>query len=218
MRRSEALARDARAAVELSRLGLAYLPWTASALRPAAMVQLVNEIIINGRRTVVEFGAGISTLYLARVLSGVGGQLMSFEDDADWAQIVRNLLEQNGLAGVAQVIDAPLASCQQALAGLQWHDAEVVTEALAAVSIDMIVVDGPKAFEAGKALARYPALPMLQDRLAPRCAVVLDDAGRAGEQEVLARWQALPGFDLDVEIAHSGLALCRRGGHFHTGM
>ncbi len=217
MRRGEALARDARAAVELSRLGLDYVPWTASALRPAAMVQIINEISINGRRTVVEFGTGISTLYLARALRG-GGRLIAFEDDAGWAEVVRRLLEAQGLAGAVQIVDAPLAACAQGVGGLKWYDEAVVTGALAGVSIEMVLVDGPKAFEAGKALARYPAFPVVRDFLAPRCAVILDDAERAGEQQVLARWRGLPGFDFDVEVSDAGIAMCRRGDYFHTGM
>ena len=55
--------------------------------------------------------------------------------------------------------------------------------------IDLLVVDGPPAFAVGFAHARYPALPVLRDRLAPGATVVLDDVERPGEQEVLRRWE-----------------------------
>jgi predicted O-methyltransferase YrrM len=218
LRRGETAARDARAATELSRLGLPYLPWTASALRPAAMVQLVNEVLINQRRTVVELGAGLSTLYLAQVLAGTGGQLISFEDDAGWADIVRGQLAQLGLAGAARIIVAPLGASKHSQGGLEWYDEAAVSTALAGLTPDMVLIDGPPAFAPGKALARYPALPMVLPRLAKRCAVVLDDCDRAGERQVLAAWRTLPGFDFDVDMTDAGIAVLRRGGHYHTGM
>lgn len=217
-RRHAALVQDARAATELSRLGLAYTPWTASALRPAAVALLVNEVLINRRRTVVEFGAGISTLHLAKALAGTGGQLISIEDDPGWAEVVGELLSQHGLDDAVRIVVAPLAPCRHACDGLGWYAGPIITAALAGLSIDMVVVDGPKAFEPGKALARYPAWLAVRDHLAPACLLALDDFERAGEQAVLALWQALPGFDLAVTASHTGLALCSRGPAFHTAM
>lgn len=218
LRRNESAARDARAATELSRLGLPYLPWTTSALRPAAMVQLVNEVLINHRRTVVEFGSGLSTLYLAHVLAGTGGQLLSIEDDAGWAELVRGQLAQLGLADTARIIVAPLGASAHGQGGLEWYDDTAVGTALAGITPDMVLIDGPPAYAPGKALARYPALPMMLPRLAQRCAVVLDDCDRAGERQVLAGWRALPGFDFDVETTDAGIVLLRRGGHYNSRM
>ena len=56
-------------------------------------------------------------------------------------------------------------------------------------SIDLLVVDGPPAFEPGCGLARHRALVVLHDRLVAGATVVLDDVERAGEQEVLGRWE-----------------------------
>ena len=39
--------------------------------------------------------------------------------------------------------------------------------------------------------SRYPALPALEPRLAPGAIVVLDDATRPGEREILERWSEL---------------------------
>jgi predicted O-methyltransferase YrrM len=218
LRRSETAARDARAATELSRLGLPYMPWTASALRPSAMVQLVNEVLINDRRTVVEFGSGLSTLYLAHVLAGRGGQLISIEADPGWADIVRGQLAELGLSDTTRIIVAPLGTSAHGQNGLDWYDEAAVCAALAGLTPDMVLVDGPPAFAPGKALARYPALPMMLPRLARRCAVILDDCDRAGERQVLAAWRALPGFDFEVDLTDAGIAMLRRGGHYNTQM
>ena len=52
----------------------------------------------------------------------------------------------------------------------------------------MLLVDGPVGALGPQ--ARYPALPLLRERLLPGAVVLLDDADRPEEQEVLARWQA----------------------------
>ena len=70
---------------------------------------------------------------------------------------------------------------------LAWYD-EAAIDATVDV-IDLLVVDGPPAFDAGFGLARHRALPALRDRLVPGATVVLDDIERPGEQEVLRRWE-----------------------------
>jgi predicted O-methyltransferase YrrM len=216
LRQSRALALDARAATELSRLGLPFLPWTSSSLRPAAMWQLLNEVIINQRLNVVELGAGVSTLAFAKVLGPLGGRLISIEDDAGWATVVRGLLAQHGLGAVVTIVEAPLAPCAAAADGLDWFSHDAVLAALAGFEIDLLLVDGPKAFETGRALARLPAWPVLGGFMAARSAIALDDAARDGEREVMRRWQADPAFDYDVALQASGVALATRGPAFNS--
>ncbi len=216
LRRSEALMLDARAATELSRLGLPFLPWTSSSLRPAAMLQLLNEVIINRRLRVLELGAGVSTIAFAKVLGPMGGRLVSVEDDPEWATIVRGLLIDHGLADVVQIVDAPLRPCAAAAGGLDWFEQEPIATALADGQIDLLLVDGPKAFDAELALARLPAWPVLGRYMAARSAIALDDAERPGEVKVLARWQADAGFDFHTALQASGIALCTRGAAFNS--
>lgn len=213
-----ARADDARASTELSRMGLGFTPWTASALRPAALLQLVNEILINRRDIVVELGAGISTLYLAKALAQIGGRLVSIEDDAEWSGIVKAMLDREGLGNHVQIITAPLGHCVAAEPGLEWYDPAIVGAALAGTAIDLLLIDGPKAYTSRQALARLPAWRMLGRHLAPRAAMALDDADRPGETAILARWQADPDFDFEIEAGPAGLALCRRGSFYTTAL
>lgn len=208
------LAADARAATELSRLQLGFQPWTAAALRPAAMLQILNDIIINQRRSVVELGAGLSTLHIARVLAEHGGHLISIEDDADWLALVTAMLEKAGLSAQVTLVHAPLVRCRQALDGLDWYDVAAVEAGLAGAAIDLLLIDGPKAFDTPRRHARYPAYPVLGPALAPRSALALDDAGREGERHVMASWRRLPGFDFEVHGIASGMQMATRGPAF----
>jgi hypothetical protein len=60
------------------------------------------------------------------------------------------------------------------------------------------------AWSLGDERSPYPALPLLRDRLAPGCLVVLDDAQREGERWVIERWRAE--FPLDLQPTARRLA------------
>jgi predicted O-methyltransferase YrrM len=192
-------------------LGGGYLPWSSGAMRPAGLVTICNEIALGGRRRVVELGAGASTVLLARLLreQGSGATLDAIEHDARWAQWVNERLAQEGLASVARVTLAPLGPHPLALDELPWYAPSALEAALAGAPVDLLVVDGPPAYEAGAALARYPALPALLPFLAPDAIVVLDDVVRDGEAAVLARWEQESGMRFERRPLEA-IALGRR--------
>ncbi|MER9862381.1 class I SAM-dependent methyltransferase [Mesorhizobium sp. M0185] len=184
---------NTRAAVELSRLGLPYMPWSDASLLPSALQVVLNEIEINSRKTIVEFGSGISTVYIAQILSRLGGRIVSFESDAEWATFVEDRLAALNLSEFASVVHAPLGPCTLSKNGLDWYDQAAVAAAVQDLSVDCVLVDGPPAYKTGYELARYPALPALQAQLAPDYAVFLDDIHRLGEKQILRLWADLFG-------------------------
>lgn len=196
-----------------------YLPWGSGAMRPAGLVTVCNDIVLNGRRRVVELGSGISTVLLARLLcqrSPVDGfRLAAVEHDARWAQWVTEQLDREGTGSDVVVVHAPLAPHPRAEPGLSWYDDAALIEglhtALQGDPIDLLLVDGPPAYAAGQGLARYPALPVLGNLLAPGATVLLDDAERPGEQEVLRRWEHETGHDFDRRVDQVGMAVATIG-------
>ncbi|MER8423312.1 class I SAM-dependent methyltransferase [Mesorhizobium sp. M1403] len=182
------LSNDTRAAAELSRLGLPYLPWSDASLLPSALQVVLNEIEINSRKTIVEFGSGISTIYIAKVLSRVGGRIVSFESDVEWATFVEDRLSALNLSEFVSVVRAPLGPSKLSRNNLNWYDQGIVASALEDLSIDCVLIDGPPAYEVGYEMARYPALPALKEHLAQDYVVFLDDIHRAGEQKILQLW------------------------------
>lgn len=180
-----------------------YLPWSTGAMRPAALVQVCNDIVWNARTHVVECGSGVSTVVLARLLRQLErpATLVSLEHDARWADLVTDLLEREGLGDVARVVHAPLEEQPS------WYARDAV-QATSPV-IDLLVVDGPPAYAAGEGERRAPALATFDERLSPGATVVLDDANRPGEQRVLATWEATTPWRFTVDEA-SGLAVGHR--------
>ena len=176
-----------------------FLPWSEGAMSPAGLARVATEISFAERRVVVELGSGISTVVLARLARELSGTLISVEHLPEWAGWVRRALQRDGLGTVATVLEAPLRPHPLALGGAPWY-AEDALSALPDEGIELLLVDGPPGYGAGMARSRYPALPLLADRLAPGALVVLDDAGREGEAEILDRWEAELGFAFDRRV------------------
>ncbi len=173
-----------------------FLPWSEGAMSPAGLARVAAEISFAERRVVVELGSGISTVVLARLARQLSGAVVSVEHLPEWAGWVRRALQRDGLESVATVLEAPLRPHPLALGGAPWY-AEDALAALPDKGIELLLVDGPPGYGAGMARSRYPALPRLADRLAPGALVVLDDAEREGEAQILNRWEAELGFAFD---------------------
>ncbi len=68
-------------------------------------------------------------------------------------------------------------------------------------------MDGPPAYEEEIKYSRYPAVPYFLQQLAEDFTIILDDANRQGEQEIIQRWQKL--LEREFEIAEGEIAIAR---------
>lgn len=146
---------------------------------------IVDHILENKPKLVVEFGTGASTLIIAAALKQAGGgQLISFEQHEDFVEATRLWLAEHKLD--ADVRAVPLRPAD-GWPGL-WYDHGPLPR-----GIDLMVVDGPP----------WTIHPMtrggaatLFDNIAPGGTIMLDDAARPGERLVARRWRkARPDFD-----------------------
>lgn len=172
-------------------------------------IELVRTVVDRKPHTIVELGSGSSTVILATLARKTGrGAIYSLDHDATYADLTRRQLRDAGLESYATVIDAPLE--RHTLSDgteTEWYNAETITRL--PEKIDLLLVDGPPA-KIG-ALARYPALPILYNRLAPGATVLLDDAGRRKETTVFERWLTeYPAFSGTVLKTSHGLGVLRR--------
>jgi predicted O-methyltransferase YrrM len=142
--------------------------------------------VLADRREIVELGSGVSTIVLARLAREREGRLTALEHDPDWAGVVRSQLKREGMTHVARLVEAPLEAHPLALDDAPWYAERAVAELPEA--IELLLVDGPPGYGDGMERSRYPALPALEPRLSPGAMVILDDATRPAEREILERW------------------------------
>ncbi|GAA0475363.1 hypothetical protein Aca07nite_14280 [Actinoplanes capillaceus] len=177
------------------------------ALNPTGLLELLHLIRTRKPRLVLELGSGTSSVWIAYVLEKSGGKLVSLDHEPGYANRTRQALTAHGLTKVATVRDAPLAPVNIEGRDYPWYDPEALADLH---DIDFVLIDGPPA--AVGADARYPALHMIEKRLADRATVVFDDAGRPDEQAALAAWtQRYDGLTREGELLgrHAVLAFAR---------
>ncbi len=201
---------DAVALQILAPLSNIYQPWNPSAIRPSALVKILNEIVLNRRSCIVECGGGISTVYIAQALKQQHkGHLYTIEDNLNWIEILKSLLEEQGLSEYVTIIPAPLVTCQFSLENNLWYDLSVFRSHIEPRTIDLLLIDGPPAYDRSRRLSRYPALPMLRDFLAPNLTIILDDINRSGEAEILVKWANEFGLTFEKHLYDGDIAIAR---------
>jgi predicted O-methyltransferase YrrM len=178
--------RDKRALLDRLDLPHDALPNLGSWKADMGLLTLLTDHIFAARpRIVVEFGAGASTLILARALQKAGGgSLISFDQHRVFVDATRAWLADHGLE--ADLRAAPLRPVR-GWPGL-WYDHGPLPG-----RIDLMVVDGPPwtvhPFTRGAAASLFC-------QIAPGGTIMLDDAARPGERFVAHRWRReWPDFD-----------------------
>jgi Methyltransferase domain len=210
---------DAFAVQALGALGGNYLPWSPFSMSPKAVMTVVNEAMLYEAAKIVELGAGLSTVFLARYLRQWqvrGGHIITVDDNVDWLNRVRHFLELEQLSSYVDPIYAPLTDWTPDGDSLRmsserrwehelptrWYSGGPISDALDGTKVDLLLVDGPRG---RRTISRYPALPVLMESLHDESAVMLDDAHRPPEQEIIARWSALSSFEFryhdEVKVA-----------------
>jgi predicted O-methyltransferase YrrM len=132
---------------------------------------------------VLECSSGVSTVILARALQLNGsGHVYSLEHDPIFAERTRDILRRFDLDDIATVFTAPFIDTR--LPG--WEGKWYSTSSLGRTKVDLLVVDGPP--QATSTLARYPAVPVLMERMSATAVIVADDTDREDDAIAVSRW------------------------------
>jgi predicted O-methyltransferase YrrM len=197
-------------------LGYPYLSFTDFAMRPFCLNHIINDISINSRESIIEFGAGISTIVIARLIkkNNLNSRIISVEHVEEWAKVINENLVKENLNDVASVFYAPLKPCDLSLDQNLWYDLDLLDKKLKGQRFDMVIIDGPPAWEASKTRARYPAVPYIIDKLKEKFSIYLDDVNRKGEQDTVERW--IKQYGMQFRVTGTSLAYYYREKAFST--
>ena len=177
-----------------------FIPFSAWAISPSTILHVLNDITLNKRQNVIEFGAGASTFYIAKLIKvlDLNTVFYSIESDKYWAEEIQNQIQILKIEDFVKVIYAPLTPISGNIAlrnQKKWYDPNLLEEKLPKkISFDLLLVDGP--FGGSSPFARYSAVPFLKSKLAANFSIFLDDVNRPDEQEIIREWSEF----LDCEI------------------
>ena len=176
---------------------------------PDFLRHAVSLVLSRKPATVMELGSGASTIVIAYCLKRLGsGRIVSVDHEARFAGITAGLIEEHGLQDFATVLHLPLSPVMIEGREYLWYS---MNDFELKAPIDCLVIDGPPYHV--HPLARYPAIPLLLDRLAPEAAILLDDALRPEEKRIARMWQSeFPEFTFAKLEAEKGALLVTRSG------
>jgi|AntRauTorckE6833_2_1112554.scaffolds.fasta_scaffold09490_2 predicted O-methyltransferase YrrM len=181
---------------------------TKWAAKPDLAVTVMEYIQLLKPDFILEAGSGVTTLVSGYTLKKNNkGKILSLDHDEFYGNKTNQQLQKHGLSNLASVVFAPIKEHQLEGKSWKWYSTDNVSTQQ---KIDLLIVDGPPVKTQQN--ARYPALPLFYDRLSEKAVVILDDAGRDSESEILTQWQnKYPEFELEFIPSKKGIAVLTRG-------
>ncbi len=183
-------------------------PLRGWATSPDVLLRLHAHIIAIRPRVIVEIGSGASTLVIADALRQNGvGKLISIEHSDHYGAQTLGMLHAESLEGWVDLRIGELEAWEGE--HLNPEDAEKpslwypVSLLEGVENVDLLWVDGPPG--ATCLFSRYPALPVLADKLSPKAEVWMDDTIRQEEKYICERWASDHGFELEYLTLEKGL-------------
>lgn len=195
---------------------LPYLPFNGGALRPICIAYILNEIIINQRKMILEFGSGLSTIMMARLIkkNNLDVKIFSVEHNQEWASIIERYLEKENLRQYVNIIRTDLKEIKTNLGNVNWYEYNTIINNINHNKFDLIIVDGPPANAENIKYSRYPALINMTDNFEEDFCLILDDANRKGEQQIIKSFLDM-NQDLSFSLISNTIAVFRTSNNFN---
>ena len=167
------------------------IPSTVVSLQPTTINWIVNDIVINRRRAILELGAGTSTQIVAqclrqlRVNDGLARTFVSVEENADWVAHLQRIIAADGNTDFVRLEHVPRA---QGPGGF-WYDEQRLNAVLGELRPDVLVIDGPAIKRVKQTADRSRVYAFFRDRMAPGGYIIfVDDTIRAAERQLAEEW------------------------------
>ena len=169
----------------------------------AANLDYLEEVAkraVSAAGPVLECGSGATTILLGVLCAKREIEVWSLEHSPEWQARIVELLERSGISG-SGVCSAPLVEYGE----FDWYDPPL---AKLPKNFALVICDGPPGSTKG---GRYGLLPVMNDRLGSGSYVLVDDAGRPAEAEMIERWEREFQFETETFNAQGGkFAVMRR--------
>ena len=162
-----------------------FVPYTAWGMSPTGLLHVLNYISTYQPKVIAEFGTGISTLYISKLIeqNKLSSQLYSVDHDGQWLQQVQTMQQQAGIRPT-HFVQAPLQPAYTFKGqALQWYDTSIIDKQIPRSQVAFLLIDAPPykyPHARAGALLHYAA--ELEQGQTNYC---MDDAHRKAEKEIL---------------------------------
>ncbi len=181
-------------------------PTGGFALDAQSLLHLLHLVRSKRPTRIVEIGSGTSTIWVGYLCRELGIEMVSIDHLESYATKTREGLERHGLSETVDLRLAPLRAIEVEGETFNWYDVDAFSDLQ---DVDLLLIDGPPKATGPK--ARFPALPVLRDRLSPEATIILDDTNRKDEADILDSWRTrFPEF-IPQERGLSRLGVLTRG-------
>ena len=148
----------------------AYLPFTPFSLNPYTIVHILNDILLNDRKQIVEFGSGLSTIIISRFIktNNLKTKILSVDNNKHWQTIIHKEVKKYNCGEGLILLHADIEKNEEKEFIIQdndfWFNNSIVKKAIDRIeNIDLVVVDGPSTVTS--AYVRYPSYFSVKNKL-----------------------------------------------------
>jgi hypothetical protein len=191
-----------------------YLPYTTSSLKFRFLACMTNDMVVNQRKAVVEFGSGISTIIAARLIkmNNLNCTITTVDESEAWQDIIKNILKQENLLDYVQFICAPTEKSTDIQDSYEYNS-QIVRSHFGDKKFDLVLVDGPSAWQKSNIMSRASNIKFIKNNLQDSYTIFVDNSDRIGEIELTKRIAN----ELSIKPSHidpTFLVFCK-GPHFN---
>lgn len=172
-----------------------FIPFTTWSISPSTISHILNNILLNQKKSIIELGLGASSLYIAKFLKLNSVQNVSYycvESDKNWISKISELAELYDIKDYLKIIYAPISSVGTEICYKnqnKWYNTSHLEKSLLNRKFDLMIVDGP--WKGVSPFARFSAIPFFQPWLSDNFSIFLDDTDRAEEWEIAGEWKKI---------------------------
>ncbi|WP_310379999.1 class I SAM-dependent methyltransferase [Flavobacterium sp.] len=165
-----------------------YLPFTTSSLKFRFLVCLANDIVVNSRTSVLEFGSGISTILIARLIkmNNLNCTIITVDESAAWQEIIKKILKEENLLNYVNFVCAPAVKSTDIELSYEYNN-PAVFEAIGDKKFDLVLADGPSAWQKTNVMSRATNLKFIKNNMTDNFSIFVDNSDRPGETELVNR-------------------------------
>lgn len=143
------------------------------------------DYAISSPGPILECRSGLSTLLIGAIAQSLGKRHLAIEHSPAWLARVRRSLVKYSIDSVEMCL-API----RRYSDFDWYD---IPPGNMPHDVTLVICDGPPGKTFG---GRLGLLPVMEGFLASECVILLDDAHRRAEKDVVATWRTEHGLEV----------------------